>query len=62
MFDTKQSKYSSTDPSCAFHTNPQTNITKEVLNPFRKKELHTGVYFLMPDWHHPDHEDPARPA
>jgi alpha-L-fucosidase len=61
MFDTKQSKYSSTDPSCPFHTNPRANITKEVVEAFRRQGIRAGLYFSMPDWHHPDYEDPDLP-
>jgi alpha-L-fucosidase len=62
MFDTEQTDYSITDPSCPFHENPRANITKEVLDAFRKKGFRAGTYFSTPDWHHPDYEDPAYPA
>ncbi|MBN1912196.1 MAG: alpha-L-fucosidase [Pirellulales bacterium] len=62
LFDTKQSNYCSTDPSCAFHTNPRANIAKAVLEAFRRQGLRTALYFSMPDWRHPDYEDPTRPA
>jgi alpha-L-fucosidase len=61
LFDTKQSHYSITDPSCPFHTNPRANVTKEVLDAFRRQKLGVGLYFSMPDWHHPDYEDPSLP-
>ena len=61
MFRTKQSKYCITDPSCPFHANPQANITKCVLDAFRERGFRSGVYFSMPDWHHPDYEDPNLP-
>ncbi|MBN2211920.1 MAG: alpha-L-fucosidase [Sedimentisphaerales bacterium] len=62
MFDTKLSNYCSTDESCAFHTNPRANITKAVLDAFRKHGLRTGVYFSLCDWRHPDYEDPDSPT
>lgn len=61
MFATKQSDYCITNPSCPFHTNPRANITKEVLDAFRRKGIRTALYFSMPDWHHPDYEDPGLP-
>ena len=51
MFDTKQTDYSITDPSCAFHSNPKANITKEIFEAFRKEGFKTGAYFSKPDWH-----------
>ncbi len=62
MFGTRQTTYSITDPSCPFHTSPNADITKAVLNAFRKEGMHTGVYFSVPDWHHTDYEDPAYPT
>lgn len=61
LFDTKQSTYCITDPSCPFHTNPRANITKEVLDAFRRQGIRTGLYFSMPDWHSPDYENPELP-
>jgi hypothetical protein len=57
MFRTEQTSYSITDPSCPFHTNPRADITQSVLDAFRARGFRTGVYFSMPDWHHPDYED-----
>ncbi len=61
MFRTRQSTYCITDPSCPFHTNPRANITKCVMDAFREKGFVAGLYFSMPDWHHPDYEDPSLP-
>jgi len=61
MFDTRQSTYCITDPSCPFHTSPRANVAKEVVEAFRRKGLRTSFYFSMPDWHHTDYEDPAFP-
>jgi len=62
MFDTDQSSYSITDPSCPFHTNPRADIAKSVVSAFRDEGFTTGFYFSMPDWHHHDFEDPNFPA
>jgi alpha-L-fucosidase len=62
MFETKQSSYCSTDPSCPFSKNPRANITKEVLDAFRRQGIRTAIYFSLPDWHHKDFEDPAFPV
>jgi alpha-L-fucosidase len=62
LFRTRQTKYAVTDPTCAFHENPRANVTKEVLEAFRTRGFRTGVYFSLPDWHHPDYEDPSRPV
>lgn len=60
MFDTKLTIYSSTDPSCAFSSNPKANITREVMNAFRKEGIRAGIYFSVMDWHNPDFEDPDK--
>ncbi len=61
MFRTERSDYCITDPSCPFHTNPHANITQCVMDAFRERGFFTGLYFSMPDWHHPDYEDPTLP-
>jgi alpha-L-fucosidase len=62
MFNTEQTDYSITDPSCPFYTNPRADITLQVLNAFRDRGFRTGLYFSIPDWHHPDYEDPGLPV
>ena len=62
LFRTDQTTYAVTDPGCAFHANPRADIAKEVLEAFRRRNLWTGVYFSLPDWHNPDYEDPALPV
>lgn len=61
LFKTQQTAYSITDPSCPFSVNPRANVTKEVLDAFRARGFMAGLYFSLPDWHHPDYEDPTRP-
>lgn len=51
MFDTKQTSYKVTDADCPFHTNPRSNIAKEIFDAFRKEGLGIGAYFSKPDWH-----------
>jgi alpha-L-fucosidase len=61
LFRTAQTDYGITDTSCPFHVDPRADITKEVLEAFREKGFRTGTYFSLPDWHHPDYEDPGQP-
>lgn len=62
MFDTKLTDYCITHESCPFFTNERANITRAVADAFRKQGLKVGFYFSMPDWHHPDFEDPTKPV
>lgn len=61
MFDTKQTDYKVTDPGCAFHSNPKSNITKEIFDAFRAEGLWAGAYFSKPDWHNNNYWDPYFP-
>lgn len=61
MFDTKQTDYKVTDPGCAFHSNPRSNITKEVFDAFRAEGMWAGAYFSKPDWHNENYWDPYFP-
>ena len=61
MFDTQQTEYKVTDPGCPFHSNPKSNITKEIFEAFRSEGLWTGAYFSKPDWHNDDYWDPYFP-
>ncbi|MDK9701066.1 MAG: alpha-L-fucosidase [bacterium] len=58
MFDTKQTDYKVTDPACPFSTNPRANITKELFDAFRKRDIMIGAYFSKPDWHSPNYWSP----
>lgn len=58
MFDTKQTNYSITDPSCPFSKNPRADITGEIVNSFRDKGFWIGLYFSKPDWNHSDYWAP----
>ena len=50
MFDTETTDYKITSPECAFHANPNANLTKEIFDAFRKKDFMIGAYFSKPDW------------
>lgn len=54
MFDTKQTDYKITDPSCPFHDHPKADVTKAVFEAFRARNFKVGAYFSKPDWHQPD--------
>ena len=55
MFNTKETTYSTVDPSCPFSSNPNADITGAVVDAFRKKGFWTGLYFSKPDWHCDDY-------
>jgi alpha-L-fucosidase len=61
MFDTRLTDYKITDESCPFHTNPKTNVTKEIFDAFRAQEMWVGPYFSKPDWHSDFYWDPYFP-
>ena len=61
MFDTKQTDYKVTDSGCAFHSNPKSNITKEIFDAFRAEGMWAGAYFSKPDWHNNNYWDPYFP-
>lgn len=58
LFDTKETHYSVTDPSCPYSHNDHPDITAEVVKAFREQGLWTGLYFSKPDWHCPDYWAP----
>jgi len=55
MFDTKLTDYKITGKECPFHKNPQTDVTKETFEAFRKKGFKIGAYFSKPDWNCEDY-------
>jgi alpha-L-fucosidase len=61
LFDTKQTDYRTTDPSCPFHTNPKADVVREVFNTFRAEGFGIGAYYSKSDWHHPDYWSPDWP-
>ena len=58
MYDTKETTYSVTDPSCPFSKNEKADITGEIVKAFREQGFWTGLYFSKPDWHCPDYWAP----
>ncbi|MEZ4917600.1 MAG: alpha-L-fucosidase [Saprospiraceae bacterium] len=54
MFDTKQTDYKITDPSCPFSADSRSNVAQAIFNAFRKKDFMVGAYFSKPDWHSND--------
>ena len=61
MFDSKFTDYKITDEACPFHSNPKSNVTKEIFDAFRNEGLWVGPYFSKPDWHNNDYWDPYFP-
>lgn len=55
MFDTKQTDYKITSPTCPFSSNPRSNVAKEIFDAFRADNFMVGAYFSKPDWHSPDY-------
>ena len=61
MFDTRQTDYRTTHPSCPFHADPRADAVKAVFDTFRREGFGVGAYFSKADWHHPDYWSPDRP-
>ena len=51
MFDTKQTSYKITDPSCPFSKTARADVTRHIFDAFRNEGLWVGPYFSKPDWH-----------
>ena len=58
MFDTKETSYSVSDPSCAYSKDESKDITKDIIEAFRAKGFWTGLYYSKPDWHNSDYWAP----
>ncbi len=61
LFDTKQTDYRTTHPSCPFHTSPRSDVVKEVFNAFRARGFGIGAYYSKSDWNHPGYWAPEWP-
>jgi len=61
MYDTGQTDYRITHPSCPFHKSSKADITKALFDAFRQRDFNIGVYYSKADWHHPDYWNPAYP-
>lgn len=58
MFETAETNYSTTHSSCPFFKNKNSDITKALVDAFRKYQMWIGLYFSKPDWHCPDYWAP----
>lgn len=61
LFDTKQTDYRTTHPSCPFHGNPKADVVAGVFNAFRRHGFGIGAYYSKSDWHHPGYWAPEWP-
>ncbi|MBW3625921.1 MAG: alpha-L-fucosidase [Armatimonadetes bacterium] len=62
MYDTRQTDYRITHPSCPFSADPRADVTRELFDAFRKRGFGIGAYYSKADWHHPDYWDPSASA
>jgi len=53
-FDTALTDFRITSPECPYHTNPNADITRAIVEAFRAEGLAIGLYYSHPDQHHPD--------
>ncbi len=58
MFDSRETDYTTAGPECPYRHAPQPDITRAIVEAFRREGLWTGLYFSKPDWHHPDYWAP----
>jgi len=61
MFDTRQTDYRTTHPSCPFHKSPQADVAKVLFDTFRREGFRIGAYYSKSDWHHPGYWAPEWP-
>jgi len=61
MFDTRQTDYRTTHPSCPFHRSAKADVARVLFDAFRRHDFKIGVYFSKADWHHRDYWNPAYP-
>jgi alpha-L-fucosidase len=52
-FDTKLTDFRITAPDVPFHSDPRSNVVREVFSAFRKEGFGIGAYFSKADWHSP---------
>ena len=53
-YDTQLSDFKTTNPTVPYHTNPNADLTKAIVDAFRAEGLAVGLYYSHIDWHHPD--------
>jgi alpha-L-fucosidase len=61
LFDTRQTDYRTTHPSCPFHRDARADVVKAVFDVFRARGFGIGAYYSKSDWHHPGYWSPDRP-
>jgi len=61
LFDTKQTDYRTTHPSCPFHTDARADVVAVVFDTFRREGFGIGAYYSKSDWHHPGYWSPQWP-
>ncbi len=61
-WDTKTTDYKITSKECAYSTNPNADITKQLFDAFRKKDFWIGAYFSKADWDVPYYWSPKFPV
>ncbi len=62
MFDSGETDFRVTHPSCPFHDDPRADIAGTIFRSFREAGFPIGAYFSKPDWNHPDFWDRGRPT
>ncbi|KAB8134178.1 alpha-L-fucosidase [Gracilibacillus oryzae] len=53
MWDTHETDYKITGKDCPFHTHKYADITRNVFDAFRAKDIAIAAYFSKADWHTP---------
>jgi alpha-L-fucosidase len=61
LFDTRQTDYRTTHPSCPFHHDERADVVKAVFDSFRAEGFGIGAYYSKSDWHHPGYWSPDWP-
>ncbi|MBQ3807458.1 MAG: alpha-L-fucosidase [Kiritimatiellae bacterium] len=54
LYDTKQTNYKTTDPSCPYSTNRNADMVKALFDACRARKLGVTAYFSKVDWHNGD--------
>lgn len=51
MFETSETDYSTVHSSCPFFRDRYSDVTRALVDAFRRKNMWVGLYFSKPDWH-----------
>ena len=62
LFDTRLTDFRITAPDVPFHSNPRSNVVREVFSAFRREGFGIGAYFSKSDWNVPYYWRPDRPG